>query len=147
MGLRRRAGLADDGLTWTSLANAHTTDEHDPAALASIIAELPGFNGDADWHAESFDLSAWAGKTVLLRFRMMTDGSTLGNGGAIEAGWQVDDVKLGGTLLSDGTLAGWGTEAPPIAGYTLQLVSIGARARQAGDARPGAAEERQDVRR
>jgi hypothetical protein len=117
----------DDGLTWTSLANANTTDEHNPAALSSIIAELPGFNGDADWHAESFDLSAWAGKTVLLRFRMMTDGATLGNGGPIEAGWLLDDVKVGGTLVSDGTLTGWGTDAPPIAGYTLQLISIGAK--------------------
>ena len=63
----------DDGLTWTSIANANTTDEHHPGALASIVAQLPGFNGDADWHAESFDLSAWAGRTVLLRFRMMTD--------------------------------------------------------------------------
>ena len=58
---------------------------------------------------------------------MMTDGATLGNGGSIEAGWWVDDVKVGGVLVSDGTLAGWGTEAPPIAGYTLQLVSIDAR--------------------
>ena len=58
---------------------------------------------------------------------MMTDGATLGNGGAIEAGWLLDDVKVGGTLVSDGTLAGWGTDAPPIAGYTLQLISIGAK--------------------
>jgi hypothetical protein len=57
----------------------------------------------------------------------MTDGATLRNGGAIEAGWQVDDVKVGGVLVSDGTLAGWGTEAPPISGYTLQLISIGAK--------------------
>ena len=71
--------------------------------------------------------SAYSGRTVLLRFRLMTDGATLGNGGAIEAGWQVDDVKVGGVLVSDGTLAGWCTEAPPISGYTLQLISIGAR--------------------
>ena len=131
----------DDGLTWTSLANANTTDEHDPAALASIIASCRGSTATRDWHAESFDLSAYAGKTVLLRFRMMTDGGTLGNGGPIEAGWLVDDVKVGGVLVSDGTLAGWGTEAPPIAGYTLQLVSIGAKDGKRGDARPGAAEE------
>ena len=117
----------DDGLSWTSLANGSTTDEHDPAADPAIVSQLPGFNGDADWHAESFDLAAYSGRTILLRFRLMTDGATLGNGGPIEAGWQVDDVKLGGLLLSDGTLAGWGTEAPPISGYTLQLVSIGAR--------------------
>jgi hypothetical protein len=117
----------DDGLSWTSLGNGSTTEEHDPGAAPAIIAQLPGFNGDADWHAESFDLSAYAGRTVLLRFRLMTDGATLGNGGPIEAGWLVDDVKVGGVLVSDGTLAGWGTEAPPISGYTLQLISIGAR--------------------
>jgi hypothetical protein len=112
----------DDGLSWQSLANANTTSEHAPAALSSIIAELPGLNGTADWHTESFDLSAYAGTTVLLRFRMMTDAGTLGNGG--EAGWWVDDVTVGGTLVSDGTLAGWGTEAPPIVGYTVQLVAF-----------------------
>jgi hypothetical protein len=117
----------DDGLSWTSLANASTTTEHDPAADSTIVEQLPGLNGDADWHVESFDLSTYAGRTVLLRFRMMTDGATLGNGGPIEAGWQVDDVTFGGALFSDGTLAGWGTEAPPIAGYTLQLISIGAK--------------------
>ena len=117
----------DDGLTWTSLANENTTEEHNPAAAPEIVAQLPGFNGDADWHVETFDLSAYAGTTVLLRFRLMTDGATLGNGGPIEAGWLVDDVKVGGLLVSDGSLAGWGTEAPPIAGYTLQLISIGTK--------------------
>ena len=115
----------DDGLTWESLANGSTTSEHDPAARSSIIAQLPGLNGTADWHAESFDLAAYAGKTLLLRFRMMTDGATLGNGG--EAGWWVDDVRVGGALVSDGTLAGWGTEAPPIVGYTVQLVALDAK--------------------
>jgi hypothetical protein len=114
----------DDGLTWQSLANGNTTSEHDPAARSSIIAQLPGLNGTADWHAESFDLAAYAGKTVLVRFRMMTDGGTLGNGG--EAGWWVDDVRVGGALVSDGTLTGWGTEAPPIVGYTVQLVALDA---------------------
>ncbi len=112
----------DDGLTWQSIANANTTSDHDPAARSSIVAQLPGLNGTADWHTESFDLAAYAGRTVLLRFRMMTDGGTLGNGG--EAGWWIDDVKVGGTLVSDGTLAGWGTVAPPIAGYTVQLVAL-----------------------
>jgi hypothetical protein len=114
----------DDGLTWTTLANGSTTNEHDPAAAPEIVAQLPGLNGDADWHSESFDLSAYAGRTVKLRFRLMTDGATLGNGGPIEAGWLVDDVKVGGTLVSDGSLAGWGTEAPPIAGFTVQLITV-----------------------
>ena len=112
----------DDGLSWQSLGNTSTTSDHDPAARSSIIAQLPGLSGTADWHVESFDLAGFAGQTVLLRFRMMTDGATLGNGG--EAGWWVDDVKVGGSLVSDGTLAGWGTESPPIVGYTVQLVGL-----------------------
>ena len=94
LGLRLRAGL--DGRRPHLAEPRHpgsTTSEHDPAARSSIIAQLPGLNGTAAWHAESFDLSAFAGKTVLLRFRMTTDGATLGNGG--EAGWWVDDVRVG----------------------------------------------------
>ncbi|MGZ8782209.1 MAG: peptidase M6 [Gaiellaceae bacterium] len=117
----------DNGLSWTSLANGNTTDVHNPSAAPEIVDQLPGLNGDADWHLETFDLAAYSGSTILLRFRLMTDSGTLGNGGPIEAGWQVDDVKVGGVLVSDGSLSGWTTEAPPIGGYTLQLISIGAK--------------------
>jgi hypothetical protein len=62
---------------------------------------------------------------VLLRFRMMTDTFTLGNNpDESGAGWWIDDVRVGGALVSDGTLAGWATPAPPIEGYTLQLVAF-----------------------
>ena len=52
---------------------------------------------------------------------------TLGNGGAIPAGFFVDDVTLDGTLVSDGSsLAGWRsfTQVRPesVAGWTVQLV-------------------------
>jgi hypothetical protein len=121
---------ADDGRTWTSLANAGTTDEHDPAAAALIEAQLPGFTGRAPWHVETFDLSPYAGRTVLLRFRMLTDAAGLGNGA--RPGWWVDDVRVGGALVSDGTLAGWSEISPFVPGYTVQLVSIEAKRR--GDA-------------
>jgi hypothetical protein len=115
----------DGGLRWTSLGNADTTDEHDGGALGSIVAQLPGFNGVSDWKTTTFDLSAYAGQTVLLRFRMMTDELQLGNNtDGSGAGWWVDDVEVGGTLLSDGTLAGWATPAPPIESYTVQLVGL-----------------------
>lgn len=117
----------DDGLTWTSLDNATTTDVHDPGALGSIVAQLPGFNGTADWSTQTFDLSPWAGQTILLRFRMLTDTFQLGNNADESgAGWWVDDVKVGGTLVSDGTLAGWATPAPPVESFTLQLVGLDA---------------------
>jgi hypothetical protein len=115
----------DGGLRWTSLGNDDTTSEHDGGALGSIVAQLPGFNGVSDWKTTTFDLSAYSGQTVLLRFRMMTDEFQLGNNADESgAGWWVDDVKVGGTLLSDGTLAGWATPAPPIESYTVQLVGL-----------------------
>ncbi|MGH3070674.1 MAG: peptidase M6 [Gaiellaceae bacterium] len=112
----------DDGRTWTSLANAGTTSEHDPAAFAAIEDQLPGFTGRAGWQVETFDLSAYAGKAVLLRFRMLTDAAGLGNGAL--PGWWIDDVRVGGALVSDGTLAGWSEVSPFVSGYTVQLVSL-----------------------
>ena len=115
----------DGGLRWTSLDNATTTDVHNGSALGSIVAQLPGFSGTADWSTQTFDLSAYAGRTVLLRFRMMTDTFQLGNNtDESGAGWWIDDVRVGGSLVSDGTLAGWGTPQPPIEGFTVQLVAF-----------------------
>ena len=103
----------DGGATWTSLANADTTSEHDPNAHDDVVANLPGFTGSSGgWVDETFDLSAYDGKTVLLRFLYVTDWAT------VEAGFYVDDVVIAdasGTLLSDGletgsanwTLGGW----------------------------------------
>ncbi len=115
----------DGGLRWTSLAGTGTTTQHNGNALGSIVAQLPGFSGVSDWSTRTFDLTAYAGKTVLLRFRMMTDEFTLGNNpDESGAGWWIDDVRVGGQLVSDGTLAGWATPAPPIESYTVQLVAF-----------------------
>jgi hypothetical protein len=116
---------ADDGRTWTSLANANTTAEHDPAAAALVEASVPGFTGRAGWHVETFDLSAYSGRTILVRFRMLTDAAGLGNGA--RPGWWIDDVRVGGAVVSDGSLAGWSEISPFVEGYTVQLVSIGER--------------------
>ncbi|MGE5692138.1 MAG: choice-of-anchor J domain-containing protein [Pseudomonadota bacterium] len=118
---------SDGGAHWTSLANGNTTTSHDPGARGAIVAQLPGFTGDADWHTETFSLAAYAGRTVLVAFRNMTDTNTLGNGGAIGAGLWVDDIAVAGTPVSDGsTLDGWRSEvaAPAIAGFTVQLVGL-----------------------
>jgi hypothetical protein len=115
----------DGGLRWTSIDNATTTTQHNGGAIGSIVSQLPGFSGVGDWSTQTFDLSAYAGQTVLLRFRMMTDTFTLGNNpDESGAGWWIDDVRVGGTLVSDGTLAGWATPQPPIEGYTVQLVAF-----------------------
>lgn len=117
---------ADGGQTYTSLGNADTTSEADPGAIGTIHENLPGFNGASGggppaWIATSFDLSPYAGTTVLLAFRYVTDSIFEGTG------WWIDDVRVGGVLVSDGTsLEGWRSPTEflptPIAGFTVQLV-------------------------
>ena len=89
----------DGGATWTSLANPSTTADHDPNAHPTVVANLPGLTGSTGgaWAPMSFDLSAYAGQSILLAFRYVTDWATT------EAGWFVDNVKVDGTLVSDGT--------------------------------------------
>jgi hypothetical protein len=112
----------DGGATYHSIGNADTTSEHDPGAIEQVASNVPGFTGDSGgWRTETFDLSQYAGQTILLSFRYVTDS------GVDLPGWWIDDVTLGGTSLSDGsTLTGWQTptQIRPIAvdGYTVQLI-------------------------
>ena len=118
----------DGGRTYKSLANEHTTSDIDPAALPLAKDNLPGFTGlsgggdTAEWVTESFDLTAYAGQTILLAFRYVTDTSV------DPPGWWIDDVKVGDTELSTGTtLNGWATptQIRPIrvSGFTVQLLA------------------------
>ena len=78
----------DGGETYTPLANANTVEGPYGPALNEDAA---GFS------TQTFDLSAYAGKTVLIGFRYVSDGGTN------DGGWYVDDVKVGDTLVSDGS--------------------------------------------
>src|SRR5215211_8309019 len=118
---------ADGGATYKTVPCADSRSDLVPEGYPAIRPNLPGVSGVQDWKTETCDLSAYAGKTVLLAFRAMTDWGTLGNGGAIPAGFFVDDVMLDGTLVSDGSsLDGWRsfTQVRPeaVAGWTVQLV-------------------------
>jgi hypothetical protein len=119
---------------WVSLADreGNATSEHDPAADPKIVAELPGFDGPnpADptettgVQTLTFDLSQWAGQTIDIAFRYMTDGAVTG------AGFWVDNVAIGGQQVSDGTdLGEWdsltGARPVKVAGWTVQLVAYG----------------------
>lgn len=89
----------DGGHTWTSLANAYTTSDHDPSAYPTAVANLPGLTGSTggNWVNMSYDLSPYAGKNVLIAFRYVTDWATS------EAGWFIDNVSVDGALISDGS--------------------------------------------
>ena len=88
----------DGGYTWVSLANASTTDLHDPSAHPTVIANLPGLTGtQADLVTMSFDLSAYAGQDILVGFRYVTDWATS------QGGWYIDNIAVDGNLISDGS--------------------------------------------
>ncbi len=111
----------DNGVTWTSLATEDTTTDHDPDAQALAVDNLPGLTGDSGtWKTEHADLSAYAGKTVLLSFRYITDG------GVDEGGFWVKNVDVAGTALATDSIDAWKTltQIAPIKvkGYTVQLV-------------------------
>jgi hypothetical protein len=79
---------SDGGKTYKALANANTVDG--PYG--------PALNGDAaGWASQTFDLAAYAGKSVLVGFRYVSDG------GVNDGGWYVDNVAVGGTVVSDGS--------------------------------------------
>jgi hypothetical protein len=113
----------DGGQTYTSLATADTTTDHDPDADPRVVANLPGFTGDsAGFRPQSVDLSAYAGQNVILAFRYITDASV------VLPGFWVDNVAINGTVISDGTsLAGWQSQSQilpfEVSGYTVQLIA------------------------
>ena len=78
------------------------------ACTDSIAAPLgPGFEGDSGgFVSEECDLTAYAGETVLLSFRYVTDP------GVVLPGFWVDDVALDGTALSDGPPSRAGPRRP-----------------------------------
>jgi immune inhibitor A len=89
----------DGGMTWQALPGDQTST-NDPARAAFG----PGYTGEsgggetAAWVDERVSLAPYAGKKILLRFEYVTDGSTHGNG------WAIDDVAIEGTSFHDATL-------------------------------------------
>jgi len=92
----------DGGLTWTSLNDTGDffTEEHDPGAMESIVANLPGLTSwNYSWNEMSFDLSAYDGQEILVGFRYMTDTSLH------YEGWLIKDVAVDGLAVDVEDLA------------------------------------------
>lgn len=94
---------ADGGASWEHLASTVTTSE-DPNQQ-NLGNGITGSSGD--WVAASFDLASYAGQSVLLQIRYVTDAAAGGRG------LLVDAIRLGDlfdgaeTLTDDWTLAGF----------------------------------------
>ncbi len=78
----------DGGATYTTIPGNNTGD----APLG------PGLNGTTEgFEQEEYDLSAYAGKSILVAIRYVSDG------GVNEGGLLVDDISVGATQISDGS--------------------------------------------
>ncbi|MFX1501024.1 MAG: hypothetical protein ACFFDH_08690 [Promethearchaeota archaeon] len=86
--------------TWTSLANEYTTYDHDPDAHPDVVANLPGLTSWSGFITPdgivtmNFDLSAYAGQTINLGFRYVTDWGTL------YEGWYIFSAIVSGVEYS-----------------------------------------------
>ncbi|HEX3045925.1 MAG TPA: immune inhibitor A domain-containing protein [Bacillota bacterium] len=75
----------DNGANWTNL----------PGNITSVYGGDNAVSGQSDWVEAMFDLSAYAGRQILLRFRYYTDG------GLTLPGWAIDDITVDAVGFSD----------------------------------------------
>jgi hypothetical protein len=119
----------DGGVTYKSIACTDTTTTTNPDALPTAKANVPGFTGySGAWKAETCSLAGYSG-TVLLSFRAFNDPATLGESAAIDPGFWVDNVKIGSTLISDGSdIASWKspTQIHPgsVSNFVVTIMSV-----------------------
>ena len=115
---------ADGGTTWDTITNTNTTCTHDPGWIGGLNGFpddlcAAGLGGFTDYNAsfpapdtETFNLSAYAGQGVLLRFWYMTDWGTTYEGPFID---NVTVTSASGTVFADDAEAGdanWTYDAP-----------------------------------
>ncbi|MBP8646354.1 MAG: immune inhibitor A [Syntrophobacteraceae bacterium] len=109
---------SDGGTHWTILTNGNTTCTHESGWIGGSYgfpedlcgAGIGGFTGNNEsypsYGAQTFDLSRFSGRDILLRFWYMTDWSTPGKGAFI------DNVRIvsatGTTLFQDNGEGGGG---------------------------------------
>lgn len=93
----------DGGATWATLANGNTSSD---GGGGTGFTGVSGGGGNPAWVHQTFDLSAYAGTNVLVRFEYWTDG------GVAWRGWEVDNVDVAGVLTNTGTIDSAWTISP-----------------------------------
>jgi hypothetical protein len=98
----------DGGATWNVVTPFGGYDGTANSGNAGIAGE-PCFTGYLNnfWQMEMFDLSAYAGQTIRIRFHFGSDGSVT------KTGWYVDDVTLRSTDVDDIPPVITGVSVPP----------------------------------
>ena len=123
----------DGGATYSSLACTSSRTDVSPHARPVMAENLPGYTAySGGWRSESCDLGVYAGRSIHLAFRNVTDGSVPGDpddpAATIPPGFWLRNLSLGGSSISPGSsLAGWlsPSQVRPTAvhGFTVQLVA------------------------
>ena len=126
----------DGGTTYKSVACTSSRADASPHARPVMHENLPGYTAySGGWRLESCHLSAYAGKSVLVSFRHLADGSVAGDpddpAATIPSGFWIRELTVGGAPVADGSsLAGWlsPSQARPTAihGFSVQLVAYSA---------------------
>ena len=134
--------------TWQSLACTGTTSTHDPGAISSIVANMPGYTGPSGDETVTTTVGTATAPihvtcpglptgTEYLAFRLMTDPAVTFDG------WHVKNIKLGTTDVgTPGSLAGWDNQrffSPVPLDFGFALVGINGTVDAYGDvtAAPG----------
>ena len=142
----------DGGATYRSIACTSSRSDASPNARPVMHANVPGYTAySGGWRNERCSLSAFAGRSILLAFRHVTDGSIPGDPddptATIPPGFWLRNVTLGGSPVADGaSLTGWLSPSQarptPVHGFTLELVGYSSR----GHRKVSSAVVRLDVR-
>jgi immune inhibitor A len=78
--------VSTNGTTWTDLKGSITTTSHDPQAVVDVTNLITGTS--RGWVTGTFDLTAYAGKSICLKFTYNTDEAVYGSG------FYVDNIKI-----------------------------------------------------
>lgn len=86
----------DNGATFTKISGNITRDVDGLPSIDGTSGTNSTTNSEEPaWADGIFDLSAYAGKNIQLRFHYLTDG------GLAYKGWAIDDITIDGTTLAD----------------------------------------------
>ncbi len=101
--------VSTDGSTWTTITGDPGYDETSFYSFGFEFGEgegVPAYGGTNDgWEEYTFDLSAYAGQDIAIRFAFASDPSAStddGNGDESWFGVRLDDINIADVLVSDG---------------------------------------------